>query len=149
MSSLMRESGRRKEGGRGKKKEEGGRERGSREERRGGGGRGRRKRHRRQWTTRGKRNRDLLFSREVSPSWGLLPERFKVTIVHTDGDEIFPCGIENIHSCFFLSIPTTTSLVSNRVSQPQHCWHLCWIILRWKGWAWALYSLAASLASSH
>lgn len=118
MSSLMRASRRRKEGGRGKKKEEGG----SREERGGREGRGRKKRRRRQRITGGKRSGDVLFSREISPSCGLLPKRFKVTIVHTDEDKILPCRIENTHSCFFfLSIPTTATVVSNRVSQPQHC----------------------------
>ena len=78
----MRASRRRKEGGRGKKKEEGG----SREERGGREGRGRKEEQRR-----------VLLQRNFPFLWG----RFKVTIVHTHGDKILPCGTEDIYSCFF------------------------------------------------
>ena len=130
----MRASRRRKEGGRGKKKEEGG----SREERGGREGRGRKERHRRQWTTGGKRNRDVLFSREISPSCG---KDLKSQLYTQTGTKSYPTEQKIFTSVFFLSIPTTATVVSNRVSQPQHCWHSSWIILRWKGRAWALHEV--------
>lgn len=41
--------------------------------------------------------RRVLLQRNFPFLWG----RFKVTIVHTHGDKILPCGTEDIYSCFF------------------------------------------------
>lgn len=93
----------------------------------------------------------MLFSREISPSCGLLPKRFKVTIVHTDEDKILPCRIENIHSCFFfLSIPTTATVVSQQgfSTSALLTFQLDSSLLEWASLG-IVQSLAASLASSH